>query len=305
MLASGNLVSNLNLASWGRPWACWLGVLGIALAGCTAAVVQTSGTETWLSSARMSPDAAGLDVFFIPLSARNEELYERLWAEVDEQVLSPQLRQRLYENGFRVGVVGAQLPQVLQQLLMRQGLLGSGTQVPEPHLPQLVDGSPRITVRHIQLRRGRRSEVVASGTFDELPVLVKDGQGVLGNTYRQCQGIFALRCFPDRDGSALVELVPELHYGHPRQVFSAQEGMWRVVTQRPREVYDHLSVEVKLHLGQMLILGAALDRPGTLGHRFFDMPGTQPPMRRVLLIRLATVQPQLPEPSAASEQSLP
>ncbi len=273
-----------------------LGALAAALlpwaAGCTGTVLERQSSRKLFTAARMSPDAVGLDIFFIPIPASNDELYNAAWQEVDEQVVPPELRRRLHENGFRVGVVGVQLPRVLQELLARRGQLSGQAALQVQQGPQPVDDVPRVTVRHLQLRRARRSELVASGVFEQLPVLLRDQEGVLGGTYYQCQGVFALRCFPRPEGPVTLQLVPELHYGQPRQVFSGEDGSWRVETRRPRQRYDQLAVEVELELGQMLVLGAALDRPGTLGYHFFDMPKTIPPMRRLLLVRLGTLQPE-------------
>ena len=278
---------------------------GLLLVGCSTPVLKPQAEKRLFTAARMSPDAVGLDIFFIPIPSSNDELYNAAWQEVDEQVVPPELRRRLHENGFRVGVVGVQLPRVLQELLARRGQLAGQSALQRPQGPQPVDDVPRVSLRHLQLRRARRSELVASGVFEQLPVLLKDHQGVLGGTYSQCQGVFALRCFPRSETEATVQLVPELHYGQARQVFSGEDGAWRVETRRPRQRYDWLAVEVKLQLGQMLVLGAALDRPGTLGYHFFDMPKTSPPMRRLLLVRLAALQPDPlydpPEPTAKDE----
>ena len=65
----------------------------------------------------MSPDSVVLEIFFIRFPFGDTAVNEKLWEEIDEQQFSPELRERLARNGFRVGLISGQIPIELSKLL--------------------------------------------------------------------------------------------------------------------------------------------------------------------------------------------
>ncbi len=259
----------------------------LALAGCEPA--QLTKGKSPLMPAVMSPDSVALDMFFIRFPFGDPTVNEKLWEQIDEQQLPPDLRERLTRNGFRVGIISGQIPSELSKLMTL-------TDKPAPqegesqgsHVTNL-EAEPRVTQRHLQVRAGKRAEILASSIYPELPVLTcKQGQ-ISGQTYYQAQGIFAARSLPQPDGRIRLELLPELHHGPPRQRWVGNQGMLRLDTGRPKEVYDDLAMSADMAPGAMLVLSSLPNRPGSLGHHFFTQ-GEGQIEQKLLVIRFSQTQ---------------
>ena len=80
----------------------------LLLVGCITTPAQKGRSP--LKPARMSPDSVVLDIFFVRFPFDDPQVNGQLWQEIDEQHFPPELRRRLTANGFRVGLVGGQLP---------------------------------------------------------------------------------------------------------------------------------------------------------------------------------------------------
>ncbi len=273
-------------------------LLAIAVAGCESIAPgqKLKPADALMQAARMSPDSVGLEVFFVRLPHDDRQSYEAIWREVDETSIAGELRQRLSENGMRAGLLSAQLPTRVQQFLQQYEVIED--ELPsDPSETGLQQGSkvnfdkePQVTMRRLQLRSGRRGEIIASNLKKSAEVLLKEEDGLRGRSYANCQGIFAVKAFPQRDGRATFELVPELHHGEPCQRFSGADGVWRLETAKPRHVFDDLMLKATLTPGEMLLVGSLPNRPGSLGHHFFteDQSGEQ--HRKLLFVRLTQTQ---------------
>lgn len=257
------------------------------LAGCHSApkVVGRSPLKT----PQMSPDSVVLEVFRVRFPFGDPEANVDLWQEVDEQHVPADVRRRLARNGFRVGLLGGQVPIPLSRLLElkeKPAPTGQGTEV---RVAQLED-RPAVERAHITVRAGARAEVVVSGEYEKLAALVVGESGELGGqTYEHAQGVLAVRPFPLPDGRVRLELVPEVHHGSPRPRWVGKQGMWRIETGRPRRVFDDLALEATLAPGSMLVLSSLPNRPGSLGHYFLTEDQGQL-TQKLILVRLCQTQ---------------
>lgn len=257
----------------------------LATAGCGAPLRQSRSP---LLPARMSPDSVVLEMFFIRVPFGHSAVNEKLWAEIDEQSFSPELRQRLAKNGFRVGLVGGQMPVELSKLLDLGGKPPPDGELEGAKIESL-ETEPRVVRRHLQLHAGQRSEIIASGVYAQLPVLTCESGELCGQTYSQAQGIFAVKSFPQSDGRVRLELAPELHHDQPRQRWVGGQGMLRLETSRPKRTFDDLALSADLAPGAMLVLSSLSSRPGSLGHHFFTEDNGRPE-QKLLIIRLSQTQ---------------
>ena len=162
----------------------------------------------------------------------------------------------------------------------------------EPGTIQVEDleSTPRVRRRHIQLRAGHRGEIVASGIYAELPVLMCDADGVRGRTYPKAQGKLAVKAFPEPDGRVRLELVPELYYGETRQGYVGPPTALRLEAGKDRHVFDELGIEATLSSGDMLVLGSLPSRRGSLGDHFLTQESSGRQERKMLVIRLSQTQ---------------
>jgi hypothetical protein len=257
----------------------------LAIAGCTTPLRKGKSP---LTPAQMSPDSVVLEFFFVRFPFGDAAVNEKLWEELDEQHFAPDVRKRLAHNGFRVGLVAGQMPVELSKLLELGGKAAPSGEIEATKVENL-DVKPRVVRRHLQLRTGQRSELLASGVYEQLPVLVCENGQLCGETYRQAQGLFAVKSYPQSDGQVRLELVPELHHDQPRQHWVGNQGMMRLEASRPRRVFDDMAISATLPPGAMLVLGSLSSRPGSLGHHFFTENDGRLE-QKLLVVRLAQTQ---------------
>jgi hypothetical protein len=231
-----------------------------------------------------------LDVFFVNVPLGDPRANDELWQEIDEQRFAPDLRQRLSRNGFRAGLVGGQIPIALSQLLELKEKSVATEEVEGEKLADMAE-KPRVSWRHIQAQTGQRSEIIASGVYDQLPVLVCDSGRIGGDMYEQAQGVLAVRAYPQPDGQVRLEVTPELQYGQPKQNFLLETagGVDRMDFSRKKHVFSELMANATLAPGSMMVLCSLPDRPGSLGHYFFTEKDGKP-IQKLLVIRLSGTQ---------------
>jgi len=255
------------------------------LAGCRGPALHGRSP---LKSPQMKPDSVALDIIFVRYPAGQPRYEVELWQEIDEQALPPLVRQRLGENGFRAGLVAGQVPLPLAELMQLAEQPPAEGQVQEVDLAEAA-AKPRTLYRHLQLEPGRRGEVLSSDVYERLPLLICCEGELTGRSLKQAQAVFALKAFPQPSGLVRLQVLPEVHHDQPRQNWVARDGMFLLEAARPKEVFDSLQLSVDLAPGDILVLGAAPNRPGSLGHYFFT-DEKNAGERKLLLIRLTQIQ---------------
>jgi hypothetical protein len=255
------------------------------LAGC--ATPEPKGKSPLLP-AQMSSDSVVLEIFRAHFPFGDPLGNEQLWQEVDEQHFSQESRQRLGRNGFRLGLVGGQPPEALSELLELEDKPPRTGQANQIDVAEM-DCQPLVERRHMQLRSGRRGEIVTSAVYDQLPVLLSESGELFGETYAKAQTLLAVKAFPLSDGRVRVELVPELYHDESRQTWVAGQGTFRLEAGRPRQAFDELGFSAVLSPGSMLLVSSLPNRPGSLGHHFFTHDDGQP-QQKLLVVRLAQTQ---------------
>jgi hypothetical protein len=257
----------------------------LTLAGCTTPVHKGKSP---LAPAQMWSDSVALDVFFVRYPFGDPAVNEKLWEAVDEQQFSPELRDRLTRNGFRAGLVSGQMPLELSRLLKLSDKPPPDGQASETKLDSL-QAQPMVICKHLQLRAGDPSQLVASGIYSELPVLLCEPGQLCGEPYSQAQGILSVKSLPQPDGRVRLEIVPELHHGQPRMSYVYNQGVLRQEVGKPKRVFDDMTLSADLSNGDMLILSSLSNRPGSLGHHFFTENDGRLE-QKLLIVRLAQTQ---------------
>lgn len=260
----------------------------LATTGCTAINAGRQTGESPLTSTKMSADSVVLEILRVDVPCDDPAIGSSLWEEIDEQHFPAQLRRKLQRNGFRVGLVGSPIPEVLSRLLDLEDNPPPTGEAVEIDLADM-DCQAKVQRRRIQIRAGHRAEIVTSGVRDKLPVLLWDAGQVSGQTYAKAQTLLSLKAFPNDDGRVRLELLPELYHDESRQRWVAGQGTLRLQAGRPSRTFDQLAISAVLSPGEMLLITAAPDRPGSLGHHFFT-EGETAPKQKLLVIRLAQTQ---------------
>jgi hypothetical protein len=259
----------------------------LAIAGCTKPLIKGHSP---LAPARMSPDSCVLDVFFVRAPFGDARANEELWRELDEQVLAADLRERLMRNGFRVGVVDGQIPVVLSELMELGDKTAPSDEIKGSNITEL-DSKSTVARQHMQLNPGRTGEIMVSGLYEQLPVLLADSHSLGGDTYNQAQAVYNLKAFPTPDGRVRLDLTPEVQHDQPRQRRIEDQGVLRFDFNKPKRVFDDLAITAKLSPGGMLVLTSLPNLPGSLGHYFFTETETEGRLhQKLLIIRLSQTQ---------------
>ena len=270
-----------------RPGQFVLALAAVVLcAGCTLIDAGAPGRSP-LTPAQQSSDSACCEIFTARCPSSDKRLNAKLWAEIDDQSLPADLRHRLAENGFRVGIVGPLLPEGLTTLL----------KISEHSLPDDDAGKvelanePNVTKRLLPVRFGNPYELVASHVYDELPLLTKEDGQVSGRPYLKVQGVFTLQATAQPASRVALEILPQLQYGEPRVRSTVSEGMLRLETGREKKSFKELTIPATLAPGQMLVLTCRTDSAGSIGQKFFTELTDGQVVQKLMVIRLAQSAP--------------
>lgn len=266
------------------------GTLACVAFGASGCSLFRSGTETAdatkteLPSAPSAPDSATLEIAFVRIQPEEETTWNAQWRFFDEQIVDYETRTALQANGFRVGLVGQQLPPFLRTLLERQR---------EDVAEQLQgEAAQQSGVRLNQAGEGRRREIVTTPIRNEIVVLTQDSGTVKGDSYPTAQCVFEAKTFVEPDGRTRLELTPEVHFGELKQTYVGHNGSYLMEPRRERLPFRLLRTVAILSPGQTLVVAAAQEPIG-LGKNFFVPPPEEGDARKILLIRLAA-SPQDP-----------
>ena len=251
-------------------------------AGCTTP--QPQGKSP-LEPSTLPPDGVVLEVFRVRFPLNDAEINGQLWEEIDEQHFPAQLRRRLADNGFRVGLVGSPIPIALSRLLQIAGKPAPAAEANQVDVGQM-NSQPQVERRRIQVRSGQRSEIFTSEIYDSLPVLLNESGQLCGQTYSQAQTLLASTASLQPDGRVELRLVPELYHDRQRQRWVPGQGSFRLEAGRPSRVFDELAVSAALSPGSMLLITNIPGRSGSLGHHFFTDRGGRP-QQKLLILRIA------------------
>lgn len=263
-------------------------VVTASVLGCVN-TPKTPLNESLLNRAAMTSESIVFDIYFVRFPFGDDRANQSLWTQVDEQTLSTEARRWFGENGLRAGVVAGHVSQELAELLDLDDKPAPCDQAEQGTQLDLLE-EPMVVRRHMQLPLGTPGEIIASGIYEELPLLQRQDNNVCGETYTQAQALFTIKAVPLEDGRVRVQLVPEIRHGEEKQQWIGRQGMLRPVMERQRRVFDDPSIETVLAPGHMLLLSSIPSRPGTLGHYFFTKADGGKKEQKLMVIRLTQTQ---------------
>jgi hypothetical protein len=260
-------------------------VLACAAGGCAFAPGKLGGKSP-LSPFKPGLETSALEVVFVRYPYELPALNEELWEQVDETAIPAEARQALAQNGMRAGVITGALPLKLEAALSGKISTEDAAAEAASEPASALASEPLVTRRTLHVLPGQRSELLASGVYEALPLLVKDGTGVRGETYAKARCVFAAKARPVGDHRVRLSLLPEVQHGEPRQEFrGGDDGVFRLDASRPTVALEKMAIEVVLSPGQTVVLGARTDRPGSAGHYFFTEAEAGALEQKLLLIR--------------------
>ncbi len=225
-----------------------------------------------------------LEVIFIRCPYGDPRLNE-LWGDADEQMLAPELRQQLANNGFRVGVVGNQIPYSLMQLMGMRSDVAPSPGVACIRLDEMAN-TPLVVRADVPARNNHRNEILASAVKKEATILYNEKGTPGGKTYLDVQGVFGMKTQQKGDGRVKIEIIPELQYGEVRRQFSSDAGAARIIMSRPKQTFESLRSELTVGPGQIIIVSNIEDRQGNLGYFFLTDDEADMRYQKIMCIRV-------------------
>jgi len=255
-----------------------------------------------------SIDTVSMEVFIVRLAPHQNELLQQLWQEVDEQSLPPQLRRELFAQGFRVGILGNLLSPVLAQLLTISA--DGRVDVPWGEVHEMSAASaarePTVTRNMLNLLPAMRALVkVFDAPLPALTLLREENGMILGQTYREAIGLLCVSATANRDGSAQIQIVPELEHGVSELRVRSVQAIVTHETSRPRYVFESLTVSQRLLPGQWLILGTTTPDSAGAGKTFFVRrnSGLEQRLVAIRLVHATLAAAPTPPPQTAPSET--
>jgi hypothetical protein len=262
--------------------------LSLLALGCSFAPPTLAGKSP-LSPFQPGVQTSTLEVVFVRHDYDLPALNEDLWSQVDETLIPSAARQALAQNGFRAGVIAGALPLALEESMSADEPVAvrSGTESPAAATAASLDTESLVRRRTLHALPGQRAELLASGIYNRLPLLVRDGDETQGHYYLKAQCVIAAKATPLGDRRVRLLLEPEVQHGEPRQEIRGDDGVFRLDSARPKLVLNKMAIDLVLSPGQAVLLGARTELPGSVGHHFFTEPRAGQLEQKLMLIRFA------------------
>ena len=238
-----------------------------------------------LTPPRIAHDSVVIEVTFVRVPVEVNESNDAVWQDIDETHLSPQLRAKLTENGFRCGKLPNALPSSFEQLLAGdKNLTDVAAQTGTLNL------NVGLQNKRLQCGAGSENHVVLSDSVLENLVVVHSSQEYTSaERFQQAQCQFEFRTYPQPDGSVRIEIVPQIHHGAAKSQFKGHEGAWLLKTQRDIKEYSDLLVDASLQPGESLLLSCSNSAHGLGGH-FFSHNDNDQEVQHMLRLRVLHTQ---------------
>lgn len=292
-------------------------VCGSALAGCTLFDKPTSLTGTTvrkLPPLKIPPGSIQLDVVYVERPVGDPLLGAELWRHVDQvAAIETQTRNVLRRSGFRVGVVGANPPVPLQRML---GLKSDFAYEPD------AEQAKQLVGRRIFLTPGGETDIQVSPMYPECSFNLAPGDPKTARRFESANCRYQVKAERLQDGWIRLGFVPQVHHGDNQLRQVAGDEGWRYQSGQLAETFFLQRFDVKLSTGEMAVITAEDDAPGSLGQLFFRGPagirrsreGTDDsaaeeeaapspendyPVQRLLIVRLAGMA-EMEKPFATS-----
>ncbi len=211
-----------------------------------------------------------------------------LWRVVDGQAVGSEARMALEANGLRAGIATGELPQEVRAVL----------DAPPPNQVH-----PALVI----VPDGDSTQVDLNAARDELDMLLNRNGSVNGKRYKDVKGYLRLSASREGESGVALRVTPELHHGPVRSGWGAAPGGGAAMSPsqlvmksgQQEETFRDLAATLKLHVGQVAVIGAIPEAKGSLGR--FLMTDTEAnsdrELQKVLLVWAARSDDEVPEPS--------
>ena len=262
----------------------------------SAGLVFHLGCATWLPSgdepapikrgfmqASTAPDVAEIETILVRLDAQQSMRLPELWAHIDEQVLSPEMRTAMDKNGMRAGKVSANLPPLLGEWIRE-----TVRRVGEDPLEQAGFAADISSFSQLWRCRANSRKELTVRKFDSESACVFFHDGASkGQVFQSPHFLYSIRAAPLADTSATVRLVPELQYGDAVRKVDTSGAGFRTNTRRESVSWDRLMIDIRIQRGDCIVIGPTAESRGLGEHYFHTKTQNGDTQAVLLLVRLS------------------
>ena len=275
---------------------------------------KTTGTDVsitnqgFLQAPQRTKDAIVVDYFKIRVRYEHRELLQALWLDgsTSEQVIPVDLRRRLANEGFRIGVQGRSLSPTLARLLEIDKIrieesVGNFLDRTAEQPPEHAEGAQmtQVSINEMLMDKqvfhstytfqpGKRGEFkIYDEPLPEAHVFENINGYLCGTTYPKAEGMIEVSAIPYPDGSGVrFDILPLFYYGDFKQTLKISRNFTMPETYRDKLLRNELKTSLKLLPGQWLIIGSTGESPPGLGKYFFTRDKGQTE-QTVMILRLS------------------
>jgi len=240
---------------------------------------SANGGTKGIAKNELASDTVGIETILLRLSALESRELPELWAGADEQVFSPAMRMEFDRNGLRVGKFRGVLPAIAQRWITENAERIATDPMEQAGVVADVSSFTQLW----RCRASQSKELTIRNLPQDSVTLFYNEDGVKGGRYHAPHFMMMLQAFPVGDGSARVQLVPQLEHGQARRVVVAKESAIRTDERRDTILWKGLGLDVQLQLGDCLVLGAASE-PHGLGEHYFRTRTRNSEVQDVILL---------------------
>jgi hypothetical protein len=233
------------------------------------------------------PKQCALKLAIVTRPLGDPALGEILWRVVDGQVVGSEATAALEANGLRAGIATGELPAEVRAIL----------DAPPPNQVH-----PALVI----VPDGDSTQVELGATRDELDLLLNRQGSVGGKRYKDVKGYLRLSASRDGESGVALRVTPEMHHGPVRPGWGAAPGGGAAMAPsqlvmkngQQEETFRDLAATMKLHVGQVAVIGAVPEARGSLGR--FLLTATEAnsdrEVQKVLFVWAARSDDEVPEP---------
>jgi len=265
--------------------------VGLSFCAC---LLVSPGCATWLpagsepaaaSAARSfgvttpSPDSAGIETILVRIEGAQAKRLTELWQQIDEQVLTPELRFAMDKNGIRAGKIACGMPSLLEQWILQ-----TEARVGEDPMEQAGFAADVSSFSQLwRCRTNVRKELSVRKSGAGPISLFYNDTAPKGHVFDEAHFIYAMQAAPMGDTSATIRLVPEVQHGElVKRVDTAAAGI-RLGTRRESVTWDQLAIDLRIQRGDCIVIGPTPESRG-LGEHFFHTKTQSGEIQPVLLL---------------------
>lgn len=247
----------------------------LLLAGCQNWTPTQSKTPWGLGNKPTNVDTVRLEIGVAELDETQSEPLAAFWRLLDFQKLPLETRKRLDRCGLRVAVMSSRPPAVFAELMKPQQIehdrLGQFDR--QLYVKGLLKPAKRlISHTRVSSREGQSHPVTTSDVHDFLTWSTPLDNGFRPDSGNHVSGNFSISTTPLGDGAVRVTLVPEVHHGDHKKRYGSTEHGFNYVTTQQIQTLEAIQFDVKLRIGETLVVGPTADL-AQMGKLFFAPVG--------------------------------